>query len=281
MSVLELPAYSYHADLVDDQRPSLSASLISVIVDKSPAHARAAHPRLNPDVSVDAKTEFDVGTAAHALLLGGMEAVQVLEFDNWTTKAARAARDEARAHGFTPLLEKQWVEVEAMTDAMSAQLDRYEPRPFTDGAAEQTLVWEERGVLCRARLDWLREDGGIDDYKTASSADPQVWSRRMVDHGCHIQEAWYRRGVRAVIGRDEPFRFVVVEKTAPYALSVFQVAPDLRELAERQIDWALDMWAGCLAADTWPAYTDGRVCWVNAEPWHEAQWLNREARVAA
>ena len=281
MSVLEIPAYSYHADLVGDQRPSLSASLISVMCDKSPAHAKAAHPRLNPNVEIESKTEFDVGTAAHALLLGGMDAVQVLEFDDYRTKAAQAARDEARAHGFTPLLEKQWADVQSMTDAMSVQLEGYDPRPFTDGNAEQTLVWEERGVLCRARPDWLRDDGDMDDYKTATSADPQVWSRRMVDHGCHIQEAWYRRGVRAVLGVTDPsFRFIVVEKTAPYALTVFQVAPDLRELAERQIDWALDMWAGCLAADTWPAYSD-RVCWVNAEPWHEAQWLNREARVAA
>lgn len=280
MTVLDVPEYSYHADLIDDQRPSLSSSLISVMCEKSAAHARAAHPRLNPDVTVDTKTEFDVGTAAHALLLGGMDAVQVLEFDDYRTKAAQAARDEARAHGFTPLLEKQWAEVQAMTDAMSVQLDGYDPRPFTDGKAEQTLVWEEHGVLCRARPDWLREDGDMDDYKTAASADPAKWSRRMVDHGCHIQEAFYRRGVRAVLGVDATFRFVVVEKTAPYALSVFQVAPDLRELAERQIDWAIDMWAGCLAADTWPAYSD-RVCWVNAEPWHEAQWLNREARVAA
>ena len=279
MSVLDLPAYSYHADQVDDDRPSLSASLISVMVQKSPAHAKAAHPRLSPAAETEHKTEFDIGTAAHALLLGGVDSVDVLEFDDYKTKAAREARDTARAHGRVPILDRQWAEVRDMTDALDKQFGRYQPRPFTDGAPEQTLVWEERGVLCRARVDWLRSDGA-DDYKTATSADPAVWSRRMVDHGCHIQEAFYVRGMKA-LGMSAPwFRFVVVEKNAPYALSLFQVAPDLRELADRQIDWAIATWARCLAADTWPAYSD-RVCWVNAEPWLEPRWLEREARVAA
>jgi hypothetical protein len=98
----------------------------------------------------------------------------------------------------------------------------------------------------------------------------------MFDHGYDIQAAMYKRGVQAVYGVDPEFRFAVVEKDDPYPLSVFAVAPDTLALANRKIDWALDVWNDCLANDRWPAY-DQRVHWVTLEPWHEARWLDREA----
>lgn len=284
MSVLDLPAYGYHADLTGDERPSLSASVIHELVSKSPAHARAKHPRLNPAAEVEVKHEWDIGTVAHQLLLEGDSVVEIVEADDWRTKAAREQRDLARQHGRVPLLAKDWQEVQRMTSALREQIDRLGLAPglFQDGAAEQTLVWEEHGVLCRARLDWLRDDRlAIDDYKTAASASPEKWSRKSVfDHGHDIQAVLYQRAVRAVFGVDPQFRFVVVEKTPPYALAVYQLAPDTVELANRKIDWALNEWRRCLAADEWPAYPR-RVCWVTLEPWHEPRWLDREARDAA
>jgi hypothetical protein len=96
--LLSVPADQYHADALDDTRPSLSASLACVLLAKSPAHAYVQHPRLNPDFAQpDAKKAWDLGTVAHSLLLEGYANVHVVEgVTDWRTKDAQAERDQAR-----------------------------------------------------------------------------------------------------------------------------------------------------------------------------------------
>lgn len=278
MSVLEIPEFAYHADDLGDTRPSLSRSVIHAMCSKSPAHARAIHPKLNPNVEIEHSRAFDIGSVAHQLLLDTAVGVQVVNADTWRTKASKEQRDEARAHGLIPLLEKEWAEVEAMMEAVRPQLAELDPVPFTDGEAEQTLVWEEDGVLFRARPDWLCGDRPlIWDFKTATNGDPDKWSRSAIDYGYDIQDVIYRRGVKAVHGIDAAMRFVVVEKAPPFCVTVFQFAPDAVALAERKVDWAVGMWRECLRTGVWPGYATD-TCWVNAEPWHEARWLDKEAR---
>lgn len=277
MSVLEIPEFAYHTDQIGDDRPSLSRSVIQKLIEKTPAHAKAAHPKLNPLHEVETKKAFDVGTVCHQLLLDGAAGVQVLAFDNWTTKASREARDQARAHGLIPLLEKDWAQVEAMMDAVREQLDGR--GLFEDGDPELTLVWEERGVLCRARLDWLTDDrGGIHDFKSSTNPEPAKFSRgSFFDHGYDLQACWYRRGVRACFGADATFTLAVAEKEPPFQLIVFEPAPDVLELAERKIDWAIDVWRRCLETGEFPGYST-RTHYVNLPPWAEPQWFDREAR---
>lgn len=282
MSVLDLPEYAYHADMVDDTRPSLSRSVIHAMCSKSPAHGRAAHPKLNPLLEVTTKREFDIGSAAHEVLIEGVSSVDVLAYENWRTAASKEEAGQSREHGRIPLLEHEWQLVEAMVDAVRPQIETLDPVPFTDGKAEQTLAWEQDGVLLRARLDWIRDDlSVIDDFKTASSAEPRAWSKRAVDYGYDLQAVMYSRGVAVVHGcRPPAFRFIVVEKQPPYCVTEYRLAPDAVALAERKIDWAVAMWARCLETDVWPGYAS-ETCWINLEPWHESQWLDREARWAA
>lgn len=277
MSVLKIPEFAYHTDQLGDDRPSLSRSVIQKLIEKTPAHARAAHPKLNPLYEVETKVAFDVGTVCHQLLLDGAAGVQVVNYDDWRTKAAKEEAATARAHGLIPLLEKDWVQVEAMMAAVREQLDGR--GLFEDGESELTLVWEERGVLCRARLDWLTTDRqAIHDFKTSTNPEPGKFSRgSFFDHGYDLQAAFYMRGVRACFGTDADVRFAVAEKEAPYLLAVFGVPPHVLHLANRKIDWALDTWRECLATDTWPGYPED-VCWVDLRPWDEAQWAEREAR---
>ncbi|MCZ7538275.1 MAG: PD-(D/E)XK nuclease-like domain-containing protein [Acidimicrobiia bacterium] len=77
-----------------------------------------------------------------------------------------------------------------------AELD-VDPLPFTEGKPEQTIVWEDGGATCRARIDWLHTDGtAIDDYKTTSkSADPESFTRTLFSMGYDVQAAFYLRGL--------------------------------------------------------------------------------------
>ena len=277
MSVLDLSAVDYHADEIDD-RPSLSASIACIICSKSPAHAQAAHPKLNPDFEQETSDAFDLGTVAHSLLLEGESRVELILADNWTTKLAREQRTEAREAGLIPLLQKDADRVFAMVEAARVQLGAHEAQPalLTDGKPEQSLVWEDNGVLCRARLDWLRDDhAAIDDYKTSQSANPDWFARKGIyDHGYDVKAAFYLRAVKAVTGVDAEFRWIVQEKKPPYALSVVSPGADVLALAAEKVSYAIDLWRGCLENDAWPAYTT-RVAYAELPGWEETRWLEK------
>jgi hypothetical protein len=242
-----------------------------------------AHPKLNPDFVRQEEERFDIGTAAHALLLSGITAVEVLDAPDWRTKAAKEWRDAVRADGRIPLLAKHWGAVQAMAQAATEQLVAHEADPplFNDGKPEQTLVWEEPGgVLCRARIDWLRDDlDAIDDYKTTSaSADPEKWTRSMFTSGYDVQAAFYLRGLEALAGVDEAqMRFVVQETFPPYALSVVAPGPAALAIGRKKVDFAINVWRRCLERDEWPAYPR-QVCWAELPPWEEERWLSKETR---
>ena len=102
--VYEIPADAYHADPTIE--PSLSASVANVILSHSPLHAWAKHPRLNPDFEPEEKPQFDLGSAAHNMVLRQnfwREEIAVVEAQDWKTKAAKEARETARAAGRHPV----------------------------------------------------------------------------------------------------------------------------------------------------------------------------------
>jgi hypothetical protein len=72
-----------------------SGPAVAVGVDREPdlrevAGARArAHPKLNPQLERREDEKFDIGTAAHAIILEGFAAVEVIDAPDWRTKAAQ------------------------------------------------------------------------------------------------------------------------------------------------------------------------------------------------
>lgn len=277
--IYEMSATAYQADPCPE--PSLTSSICKLLCLDSAAHAWQEHPRLNPAAERDHEERFDIGTAAHALLLEGEAGVTVVDRPDWRTAEARAARDTAYAQGKTPLLTKHWTAVQAMVASARGQLARHRDggaQMFTNGVPERVLVWREDDVWCRARIDWLR-DGAIDDYKTTpqGTANPEAWTRSMFFAGVDIQVAWYLRGVKAVTGTDAVFRFAVQEAYAPYALSVVGLGPDALVLAEKKILYALEQWRACRASGDWIGYPR-KTCWAVLPPIHEAWWLEKELR---
>jgi hypothetical protein len=275
--ISDMQADLYHADTLGTRRPSLSKSVAHILLNHSPLHAWTAHPKLNPDFEPTVDEKYDIGTAVHGLFLEGQASVAVIPYDDWRTKAAAELRKEARAAGLTPLLSKQWDDVRRMEQAIWEQLDRHtaDPPLFQNGQPERTVVWEDQGVLCRARLDWLHNDyAAIDDLKTTTrSARPDAWTRSTFwAIGCDVQAAFYRRAVLAATGILPVFRFVVAETTPPYAVTV--VTPDTETLAvgNAKVDVALEMWRDCVASNLWPAY-EPTVAETSVPPW-ELRWLD-------
>lgn len=278
--IFDISEDAYHSDPCDE--PSLSSSLAKLLLSKSPAHARLAHPKLNPDRKEINNKMFNLGKAAHKMILGKGSEFEIIPFSDFKTKVAQEARDQAYSSGKIPLRQEDFEQVKAMAASCWAQLKHHEeaPNAFMGGKAEQTLIWKEDSIWCRSRLDWLPSLGNVFyDFKTTGqSAAPDDVQRVFFNLGYDIQAAFYSRGIRKLLGIIEPvFRFVIQETEPPYALSVVQISPGDMAVADRKVVNAIKWWEWCLKNNKWPGYPS-RVAHINAPIWHEQKWFDREDR---
>jgi hypothetical protein len=254
-----IDADAYHADPCP--QPSLSNSLISTLLKKTPRHAWMEHPRLNPMWEpAPGIATFDIGTAAHSLLLEGISKAVRIDADDWRTNAAKEAREAARADGLIPLLPNQYEAVMAMVDAAHCYIGTTSLSGIFDrdrGMAEQTIIWRDSHVWCRARPDWITDDYSlILDYKSTGAEGPGEFMRRnIVAHGYDTQSVWYPRGLAAVGHRNARFLFLVQETFAPFMCYLVEPAESMVELASNKIARALPLWRDCLHRNQWPGYS--------------------------
>jgi hypothetical protein len=223
---------------------------------------------------------MEFGSAVHALFLeGSAERIEVVDAGDWRSKAAQAAREEARKADKIPLLAEKFAEAEAMAEAGRTQIQGTElDEMLTSGEPEVSALWHDaQGVWCRGRLDWKAKDHRlIVDLKTRNaSAEPNTFIRAILGEGMDLQAAMYRRAVKAITGVDARFVFVVQETEPPYLLSMVGLKPEWMNFAEHKLRRALETWEKCLLTNRWPGYPD-RVAWVNAPAWAEAQWMEQE-----
>ena len=207
------------------------------------------------------KAVFDVGHAAHTLILGTGQPIATIDVDARRGKAWTEAADDARAHGYTPLTRKEADAVHAMRDAV---YNHPGARTLLElpGQSEQTVHWTDEDVDCRARIDRLAT-GVIVDLKTAADASPDGFSRSAANYGYDMQHTAYTRAVRAATGDDLPFVFVVVEKAPPHFVALYTLPPEAIERGERRWLDALDLYKRCTETGDWPAYGDD----INTLPW--------------
>ncbi len=252
-----IPESEYFADPCE--MPSLSHSIAKMLLDRSPAHAWSAHPRLGNQREDGATKASDTGTILHKLLLGRGADIAEIDAKDWRTNAAKEARDEARAAGKTPVLASDMTDIYACAKAARRQIESHPDLGafFEAGKSEAVIAWQDGGIWCRGMVDRLPDAPRVpvfDIKTTALSGAPESWERRVV-HEYATQAAFYRRGLKA-IRRVEPgpFLFVVIEVNAPYAVSVLTPAPSLLAYAEAEIERAIELWRDCIAADKWPGY---------------------------
>lgn len=268
----------YQAGLTKE--PALSSGTIHTLLTASPLHAWTRHPQLNPNYQREEKEDFDMGTAAHAMLLEGSDAkLAWIEHDDFRTKAAKEARDEARSKRLTPVKVRHRPALEKMVETARWFLRDCE---FGDllafGKPEQTLIWMEGPTHCRGRADWITHSGQdtILDYKsTGGSASPEAWIRnQLTPSGYDLQAMWYARGFQKITGRRPRFVFLVQENEPPYACSLVGLSPSAEAFANERIDIALDLWRRCLESNDWAGY-QSRVCYAEPNQWDIIRWQEK------
>ena len=266
-TLLPLTAAQYHADPAI--RPSLSNSIAQILIDQSPAHAWLAHPRLNPNYEPTEDSRFDIGSAAHMMLLERrIDAIVIVDAADWRTKAAKEQRDAARANGQLAVLRYQFERMEQMVIAARQFIDTTELAGiFETGAAEQTLMWEQDGVLCRCRPDLLAAGNAVMlDYKSTENAEPEAFIRQISRMSYDFQAEWYVKGGKALSGSEPTFVFLAQEITAPYACSLISLANSYREVGKSKVSRALAIWNKCVRDNHWPAYST-RIHYAEPTSW--------------
>ena len=200
---------------------------------------------------------FEIGHAAHTLMLTVGDPFEVVDADSWRTKDAKEVRDAALQAGNTPLLAKEYAQVRAMADAILEHPVAGELFTRNDTVMEQSLYWtdEQTGVACRARPDLAVNDWSlIVDYKTTVSADPREFAKSIAKYGYHQQQAWYCEAVETLTGIRPEFVFVCQEKTPPYEVSLIQLDADAVRIGGRLNEDARSIYAACMDSGVWPSY---------------------------
>jgi hypothetical protein len=262
----DLPMPAYLADPCPE--PSLSTSTVDDLITRSPARARLRHPRLG-GARDDPSPRADMGSAVHALALGGA-AITYIDAADWRTKAAQTARDEAAEHGSIPLLARQREIVEGAADAATNAL-----RQFGEGKTEVTMTYQHADVWLRGRADWMSEDGSVDiDLKTSDISDPQAWFRRTAFSCGYDVQAAIRATGHKILGTQRRMLALVVELEQPHDVSFVEFSGGVLDLATRKVERAAKIWRRCLDSDRWPRRSL-EVYRPDLPPWAEFDFAAR------
>lgn len=286
--IVECDEDAYHADPAPE--PSLSSSIARVLLEESPLHAWAKHPRLGATARRRESKALDRGTLIHRLILGTGATLEVVDAKDWRTKAAKLARDEAREAGRLPVLAHVFEEAELTASALRQRLadlvdpSTQEARPVEfAGRSEVAILWRELSphgpIWCRGRLDHLDPDRAlILDLKTTErSAHPEAVGRSALDYGYPIQRAAYVSAVTKLwphLGGRVRFEVISAETNPPYAVTVGELDGTLRALGEGQWSRAVDEWGLWTSLDRWPGYGRARI---EAPPWLASKLARGEA----
>lgn len=266
---------AYHADPCPS--PALSASIAKTVIGKTLLHAWREHPHSPYKTRESQPRKSDRGSAAHAYLLGGKNIVQI-DADNYQTKAAKEARDNARDAGLIPILRDEFPYLQEMVEIAGPRFDALHGG---EPLCEVTALWQAKSKgWRRARIDSLSPDRRrIVDYKTTEAAvDALSCERRIFDSGYHIQAAAYVEAVETLhpelMGRVE-FVLQWQEQKPPFALSPPIVMSEAAlELGRQQWERAGMMWDRAVKANYFPAYTS-EAHTACPPPWEITRWEER------
>lgn len=216
-------------------------------------------------VTEEERPAFQVGRAAHTLILEGREVFgkryavggpvnpKTGEVFGERTKAYG---EWASAQGRPTLTTDQCVLVEQM--AASVRAHKRAAELLAEGVAEGVVRLDYIGMPCQSRLDWVHPDRGLIDLKTCDNLDWLEMDAK--SYGYAHQLAFYRSMLASVVGESVPVFIVAVEKREPFRTGVWIMGQNVLAVAQKENEQAMTRLAKCRETDTWPTgYEDIRT----------------------
>lgn len=253
-SAADIPMPAYLADPCPV--PSLSSSAAFRLLIRSPRHVWWEHPKLGGHAK-PAKQAADIGSLAHDIVLGEGENIAIVVADDWRTKAAKQAREEARDAGRVPALEAQYHEALQMADA-AREFMAQAAIPLA-GVAENTLIAVAGSTWLRARPDLMNAEGKVIlHYKTTkTSAAPEPFIRGVMRQmGYDVSLAFYRLVQELVTGETDWQHVILAqEQDPPHCCSLITLDPADWAIADDKVRRAIKLWQRCIDTGKWPGYS--------------------------
>jgi exodeoxyribonuclease VIII len=235
-----MPASEYH------RLPRASKSGLDKIA-RSPAHYKCRDQK-------EPSKAMRIGTALHSLVLEGVAPLVMPEFSG---KGSVALRDEwKQAHaGALVLSEDEALDVHGMAASIALHPIAGPAFARKDGRAEVSALWTcpDTGVECKSRFDWLLPSA-IVDLKTTADASPDAFARSVASYRYHCQDAFYSQAAASCDLSVDHFLFVVVETSAPYAVAIYQLDDEARDIGRRLYLRDLRRLKECRERNEWPGY---------------------------
>lgn len=240
-----------------------SSSGLRALWTHSPWHA--AHLAINHDTPAKS-----AGSLVHLLTLEPERFSEVYQEFEGTRRSNAKKQEWAEiiASGKIPVrtndLDEAQIIAEAARERFAERID-WEPR-----YVEQTLIWKEGEIWCKARPDLMvladhldGSPGAIFDLKRMADASRDAFARSIFNLGFHLQAAWYLRGARALGFDIQSFFWLVIEAETGAGVEYEIDAPTLAH-AKSVIDDALGVWSWCHEHNDWPGYSGGPI---GLPPW--------------
>lgn len=256
------------------ERPSLSASGVTRLLQRSPAAFASMHPRLTswPELLKETTDAASVGTAIHAILSGDGDSVVSASPSDFMTKTgkpcatwacgeAKAWWDAQLTAGLMPLDREDHARAMQASAVATIELER-EFGEWPRGLREITIVWERfteaDPVLCRTRPDFLPDEKSIVEIKTTNLELTDHNIQKMLVAKWGIQRAFQVAGVRSILGDGDrspiSHTIFVIEQNPPFDCCFVpnDIADSWMNTANLRIDRAANIFAKCLAEGKWP-----------------------------
>jgi len=134
-------------------------------------------------------------------------------------------------------------------------------------ATEVMLSVEYNGTILKSAIDAVGSDGYLYDLKTAECASARGFLQSVRSYSYNLQAHFYRTVYQAATGeRVRGFRFIVAEKSEPWAWAIYEIGPELMTFAALEFEDAVVKYRSCLELDAWPGYpSEVQVVDVNAK----------------
>jgi hypothetical protein len=228
-----------------------------ILPPKTPAHY-AAH--MAGELKREPSKAMLLGTMAHLAVLEPQKLdTAFVERPEGIDLRTKLGKEWKESVGTMPVLDQDEARaVRGIRDSIAA--NRAARQLLAETQSEVALFAEHRtGLWIKGRVDALKVVDDMEcvivDVKTTSAgADYNTFSRQAASLNYHVSAAWYCHlcGLNAL----PPARFywVVVETSAPYAVAVYEIAPDALDLGASMMSDALSLIAECEDRGEWPGY---------------------------
>lgn len=221
--------------------------------------------------------DFDIGSAAHAMLTSPADREAVVEIPADALNAdghkkGNAWKDFRTENAGKILLKPAEF---AMVRQMVANTYACLPAGQLLRQAmhyEFTLVWEdaETGLSLRARPDLIVGHNGrviVPDFKTTKCVTPREFASDAAKYRYHCQAAWYWEAV-ALFGYDVAgFLFITVDKSPAHECRVYELPPCAIELGREENRMARRDLARRLDEDDWTDPLGREIMQVDLPDW--------------